>query len=292
MDEGKQQKIVSVRVRRITLSFIVLVCVAVGAQHAAAQAPALPPDQLPPDAQLPPDTRIVTGGPQFRLGILAWDLYSYQVHPFKTLTGEPAFDKSFAANGTSADFGSPDSDSDSNFFDRALHVLPPFRLDYSWGLNFAFLKGIGIGLDYVHLFQTDTVALEGAVTFTNPLPRFEMDTYLISIPVRFYAFDPTQPGINVFLGLSLGVINGNLLVRADASAGTPEQAIHFSEGPVGTTRMGLEMMGEDFGFRFELTLVNAREVVFESNPFPNQSAVTVVDMSGSILQLTLLLRFE
>ena len=292
MDEEKRQKIISLQVRRITLSLIALVCLAVAAQHAAAQVPALPPDELPLEAQLPPDTRIVTGGPQFRLGILAWDLYSYQVHPFKTLTAEPAFDKTFGANGTSGDFGSPDSDKDSNFLDQALHVLPPFRLDYSWGLNFAFLRGVSVGLDYVHLFQTDTVALEGAVTFTNPLPRFEMDTYLISIPVRFYAFDPTQPGINFFLGLSLGVINGNLLVRADSTLGTPEQVIHFSQGPIGTTRMGLEMMGEDIGFRFELTLVNAREVTFESNPFPGQSAVTTVDMSGSILQMTFLLRIE
>lgn len=283
---------IGLRVRRIILSLIALLCLAMGAQHAAAQAPALPLDELPPDAQLPPDNRIVTSGPQFRLGILAWDLYSYQVHPFKTLTGEAAFDKSFGANGTSGDFGRPDSDKESNFLDQALHILPPFRLDYSWGLNFTFIKGIGIGLDYVHLFQTDTVALEGAITFANPLPRFEMDTYLLSIPLRFYVFDPTEPGINFFLGLSLGVINGNLLVRADANAGTPEQVIHFSQGPVGTTRMGLEMMGEGVGFRFELTLVNAREVTFESNPFPGQSAVTTVDMSGSILQLTFLLRFE
>ena len=282
MDNRIQQKIIGFGAGVL----VGLVCLLWNAPVVMAQAPPLPAE-IAPDALAAP----AAGSPVLKLGILVFDQYSYQIHPFKTLTGDTQFDENIAANGTTGDLGTPATDGEEDFISRALHTLPPFRLDFNWGLNFVFPRGIGVGVDYVHVSQTDAEATTGALDISNIGARLTMDTYILSFPVRFYGFDPREPGINFFFGLSLGFINGNLLVEDATGTGT-NQILSFSESPVGSTRMGIEVMGETFGGRFELTMLNAGEVEFDSNPFTGQSAVTTVDMSGILLQLTMLVRLN
>ena len=97
-------------------------------------------------------------------------------------------------------------------------------------------------------------------------------------------------GINYFVGFSLGVVNGNLLTRNTSTSGQDE-TIGFSESAVGATRAGIEVNGENFGFRYELILINPREVKYDRNPFPPPAGETVapttIDMSGSIIRISL-----
>lgn len=253
---------------------------------ARAQAPPLPAD-LAPDALAAPAAGPGIGDPLLKVGFLVFDQHSYKVHPFKTLTGDDQFDQNISANGSTGLFGTPDTDGDEDFFNQALHTLPPFRLDYNFALPYTFPKGVGVGVDYVHLRQKDTDAAVGILDLSNIGARLTMDTYILSVPVRFYGFDPHQPGINYFVGFSLGFLNGNLLSEDTTGSGTTE-IISFSESPVGMTRMGIEVMDENFGGRFELTMLNAGEVEFDSNSFPNGGGVTTVDMSGTMLQMTVL----
>jgi hypothetical protein len=287
-----QKKIMDLGSRLRLTPPLVMICLILGTGMALAQVP--PPPQLPadtaPDALAAPVGAGLGAGPGnkvLKIGFLAFDQFSYKVHPFRTLTGDTQFDQNIAAGGSSGSFGTPDTDGDENFFNRALHSLPPFRLDYSWSLPFRFPGGIGVGVDYMHLSQTDVNAVEGTLDLTNLGARITMDTYVLSLPVRLYGFDPSQPGINFFFGLSLGFLNGNLLALDETGSGT-DVIIPFSESPVGATRMGIEVMGESFGGRFELTMLNASNVEFDSNPFPNGGGVTTVDMSGTALQLTML----
>lgn len=271
---------------------LVMLCLILGAGMALAQAP--PPGQLPAgaapdvlDAPAGVGLGLGPGKKVLKIGFLVFDQFSYKVHPFRTLTGDTQFDQNIAAGGSSALFGTPDTDGNEDFFNRALHSLPPFRLDYAWSLPFRFPGGISVGVDYMHLRQTDVQAVEGVLDLTNIGARITMDTYVLSLPVRLYGFDPSKEGINFFFGLSLGFLNGNLLSLDETGSGT-DVIIPFSESPVGATRMGIEVMGESFGGRFELTMLNAANVEFDSNPFPNGGGVTTVDMSGTALQLTML----
>ena len=272
--------------RRWALPPLAVVCLLWTLSPTHGQAPPLPAN-VAPDALTAPLAGPGLGKPIVKFGFLVFDQLSYKEHPFKTLTGDEQFGQNVAANGSTGLFGSPDTDREEDFFNRALHTLPPFRLDYSWALDFKFPKGIGIGVDYAKFSQLDTDAFIGTLDISGIGFRLTMDTYLLTVPVRFYGFDPRQPGINFFVGFSLGFLNGNLLAEDATGSGT-DQLISFSQSPVGMTRMGIEVMGESFGGRFELTMLNASDVEFDSNPFPGGGGVTTVDMSGTILQLTIM----
>ena len=98
-------------------------------------------------------------------------------------------------------------------------------------------------------FPVPADAAGKTVVASPPLPSITMDSYYIAVPFRFYGFDPNQPGINYFIGASIGVLNGNMLVGT--GLGIPkEQIVSFSKGSVGAFRMGLEVSGDNIGFRF------------------------------------------
>ncbi len=275
------------------MSLLALLCLLAGARPTYAQAPPLGPlPAFPPeDAAAPaaPPAQKFFGDSKFRFQFLVVDQYSYELHPFRQLTGSNEFDANRAGENFSSDLGTNKSDRDSDFFIRALHALPPFALEYTWPVNnLPFPKGFGIGLDYIHIQQTSRDAAGKTVNASPPLPTIIMDSFYIAIPFRFYGFDPNQPGINYFVGASIGVLNGNMLVGTGLGNPT-EQVVSFSKGSVGAFRMGLEASGDNLGFRFEIMLVNATEVGFDSNPFFGQTT-TEVDMSGTILRISLFYR--
>ncbi|MCZ6729669.1 MAG: hypothetical protein O7C61_08160 [SAR324 cluster bacterium] len=271
------------RTGSMILAGLLLLGLFAGGERVFAQAPPL----LEPDAAVPPPRP--TEGVSFRFQFLMRDQYSYTAHPFSTLTGEGEFNR--AATGSSGDLGTNASDRDANFFTKAVHALPPFGMEYIFPLPFTFPQGFGIGLDYFHLQQTGDRAAGGTQNPSSGLPKFVMDTYYIAVPIRFYGFDPKQTGMNFFVGASLGFLNGNLLTRASATQ--PQDEVEpFSESPVGAMRVGIETSSEAVGFRFELVFINAREVEFKTNPFDSTQKNLLVDMSGTIIRLSIFFRAD
>ncbi len=271
---------------------LALLCLFFQALPAFAQAPP-PPPPPPAAAGVPAAAEAPAGAPFqtqgfFKLIFATLDQYSYQVHPFYSLTGEEMFNPAEAAPGGSFDAGSKASDKNSNFLEKAIHTLPPVALEYIWPVNTVFPRAVGVGLDYSHFGQTDKQAGDRRPPPT--IPRFEMDTYYTAVPVRLYGFDPREGGINYFVGFSLGVVDGNLLMRGTGANGEDE-TIGFRQSSVGATRFGIEVNGQQYGFRYELMLVNPRKVKYERNPFPASGEFpdppTTIDMSGSIIRISL-----
>lgn len=228
-----------------------------------------------------------------KLHFAVFDMYSFRTHPFFQLTQVTGFSESHAATGGSGDMGTPASDAESGFFDQALHSLPPFGVEFGWGTEVLFPRSISLGVDYArfHEMDSDAILKQPELVGGGVLDRFEMDTYYYAAVARFYGLDASEPGINYFIGFSLGVIEGNMLVRS-FNPSVPHQYIHFYAAPVGASRLGVDVSGEVFGGRFEMILINAREVEFESNPFPDQSDNTTINFVGSIIRLSAYYRFQ
>ena len=118
-----------------------------------------------------------------------------------------------------------------------------------------------------------------------------MDAYLYTSALRFYFFDPNAPGVNYFFGFGLGILNGT--IKVPVQSGEPIY-VDFGQSPVGTYRMGLEGRGDNWGFRYELMVLNASEVTLGQNPYDylgNGPNPTVIDFSGSLVRLSLFRQF-
>jgi len=223
---------------------------------------------------------------KFQFG--AFDQYSYSDHVFFQLTNSRQFEGALGATGSSLDLGTVESDAETNVLEKGIHILPPLGWEVGWKFDLTFPKGISVGLDYSHLSLSDAESLDRIPNFN---PRFEMDFYYLAVPVRFYATDPTAPGFTYFFGFSLGRLNGVLLTRNSSAAGKDEYW-PFKMSAVGATRIGFETSGETLGFRYELMLMNAREVKFRDNPFTGQNGKTSIDFSGTLVRISLLVKFE
>ena len=221
----------------------------------------------------------------------AFDQYSYNNHVFFQLTRDLEFEGALGATGNSLDIGTVESDAETNVLEKGLHILPPLGWETGWKFDLTFPKGISVGVDYSHVSQSDERSLERTPTSIG-IPRFEMDVYYLAVPVRFYATDPTAPGFTYFFGFSLGRLNGVLLTRNSSVEGEDEYW-PFSMSSVGATRIGFETSGESLGFRYELMLINAREVIIRDNPFfLGKPGTTTLDFSGTLVRLSLLVKFE
>lgn len=236
------------------------------------------------------------GGPGFGLDLgvtftrfhfLVYEQYSYALHPFYQMTGVREYQSGNGSKGGSGTVGATPTDRDASFFEEAIHAMPALGLEIGTTLDIAAPRSVSIGFDYGHFRQTDSDAVEEAPqsveNYLALYSRFQMDSYFYAIPVRFYLFDASQPGLNLFLGLSVGNLNGNLLWAQ------PQQDVIIpfsSPQTVGTTRMGVELNGASFGARFEMIRVNAQNVQLAQNPFPDRSLFRQIDFSGSILRIS------
>ena len=218
----------------------------------------------------------------------SFDQYSYIDHVFFQLTANTEFKGALGATGHSLDIGTVESDAETNVLEKGLHILPPLGWEVGWKFDLTFPKGLSVGLDYSHVSLSDEESLERIPLFET---RYEMDVYYLAVPVRFYATDPTAPGFTYFFGFSLGRLNGVLLTRNSSVEGKDEYwPFHMSA--VGATRIGFETSGERLGFRYELMLMNAREVKIRDNPFTGQKGKTTLDFSGTLVRISLLVKFE
>jgi hypothetical protein len=285
--------------RRIcTGMLLALALLLLRAGPARAQAPAVPPaapGAAPPAAVVAGPGAPAGGGPAVRPGeihvrfyVPLIDQYSFVVHPFYQITEDPAYLQGKAATALGFRIGHRNADENSIFLARGIHALPPLGIEGVMGIDLPFPRGFGFGLDYTPLSQTDTNAAnsDGAVT------AISMDAYLYTGTLRFYFFNPNEPGINYFVGLGLGFLEGTVKVPV---AGASPLFLNFSQYPVGSTRLGLETRGDHWGFRYELAIINADRVHLSYNPYPdvlgNGPNTTNPDFSGSVVRIALFYHF-
>lgn len=222
-----------------------------------------------------------------RLVLLDFTQYSYKQHPFLQITGDSDF-----RNGQSVSFFSsistPTTASGENFLEKAIHSLPPFSIEAGTSLELVFPRTVSVAFEYVRLSQTDKDALNTSKSVVT-IPRITMDTYYYNVLLRAYAFDANEPGINYYLGVGLGILDGKFL--ALPFQGAQKETVRFGESPIGMQHFGLEWMGEEFGMRYEIRIVNSRKVRLESNPYIGQSAVRTINFSGTMTKFSLIYQF-
>ncbi len=257
-----------------------------------------PPDALVPGAMaqepvpvVPPFVAAPPGAPapagpigediEVRFHFVLLDQLAYQQHPYFQISGDSRYRDGKAASAFINTIGTRTTDEDVNFLVRLVHALPPFGIEGVRAIDLPFPRGIGFGFDHFVFPQTGVDAAEGGSTVVD----VTADTYIYNGSLRFYFFNPNEPGINYFVGLGIGFLRGN--VRAPTQ---PPQFIPYSQSPVGSQRLGLEVKGESWGFRYELVILNADDVTLDSNPYPG-TAPTTIDFSGSLIRLSTFLQF-
>jgi len=252
-----------------------------------AQGPAFRFGAPPPPAGSQP-----AGGNLVRFAFLNVDQYSYSIHPYYQITGDGAYANGRGVTGSSFNLSEPPSDVNADFLTKLLHMIPPVGVEWTTGTEFFLPKTVSIGLENYRFSQKDVSAASGSGPLTV-LP-IVTDTYFYSVVARAYAFDATQPGLNYFVGIGLGILNGNLY--ADPYVGQTPQVISYGQSPVGNTRFGLDAKGQNMGFRYELIIVNASQVKLDSNPYPTADpaipAPTKIDFSGSIMRIAIFYDFK
>ncbi|MCZ6748805.1 MAG: hypothetical protein O7D96_05895, partial [SAR324 cluster bacterium] len=221
-----------------------------------------------------------------RLVFFEFTQLSYKQHPFFQITGQTVFRNGKSVT-TTTEVATPTTASDEGIFEKALHSLPPFSIEVGTSMNLIFPRSISIGFEYLRASQTDADAVNTSKSSIT-IERILMDTYYYSAVVRAYAFDANEPGVNYFLGVGLGALNGKF--NAKLNTGTPTETVGFSESPIGMQHFGLEWMGEEFGLRYEIRIVNARKVRLDSNPYSNSTATTI-NFSGTMTRLSLVYQF-
>jgi hypothetical protein len=235
-----------------------------------------------PAGQAPPPGAGAPGTISLRVELPIVDLMSFTTHPFYQITEDPAYANAKALTTSLLDFHTRATDENAGVLPRLLDSLPPFGLEWVMGLDLGFPRGLGWGFDFTPLSQTDVQAVEGGMV--TPIA---MNAYLYTALLRVYFFDPSQPGVNYFVGVGLGFLQGK--IKATVGTATP-QFISFSQYPVGSTRLGLETRGDHWGFRYELALINADQVTLDSNPYPDLNGdgkvATKLDLSGALVRIT------
>lgn len=252
----------------------------VGAQ--AQQQPGAPAG---PAAAQPEQAPAQTAGPavpEWRLHLLLFDQYAFREHPFYQITNHPGYRGGDAATGTFVPGGRYTTDNEG-FLPRLIHSLPGFEVEFPRPTNVPFPRGLSFSFVH-HAFSQADVDAAGS---GSVVPAIQMDVYMYLATLRAFAFDPTEPGINYYAGFSLGTLNGALNTEPY------DGEVTFGQSPVGGWRFGLENRGDNWGFRYEIFLLNAEEVRLSANPYPAPSiGLKTVDYSGSIIRMTLFYQFK
>lgn len=274
---------------------LMIVCAAGGIARAQAPAPGAPgapgaqPAPAPGAAQAPtapPGYGIFTGNVHLRVHLPLIDQFSYTVHPFLQITGDASYRDAKAAAGSIFVAGERETDAETGFILKTLHSLPSFGIEGLATID-GFPRGLGFGFDYAAFAQHDT----GAVSSGGQISAITMDSYFYSGVLRFYFFDPNEPGVNYFIGFGLGVIDGRIKVPFQNAE---PQYVKFSQTPVGSTRFGLESRGDTWGFRYELMVINADDVTLERNPYDadgDGQPGTQISFSGALVRLSLFFQY-
>lgn len=253
------------------------------AGHAQPVAPGQPQQAPGQEAEAAAPAGMIGEG-EWRIHFVIQDQVAYKEHPFHQMTGDGDFSKGRAGTGNSWQFDRATGGDEDDLLNSVLGFLPSFGIEYARSIDFPFPRGVSFGLDHVQISQTDREAIDqttGSVTLSG---RASMDTTYDFGVVRFFAFDPGEEGINYFVGVGLGIVNGVLDAKP---AGGSQEVITLSQAPVGLTRFGIEANGENFGFRYEISLVNADEVKMSKNPYTGLGSVKTIDFTSTLIRIAI-----
>ena len=254
-----------------------------------AQAPVQAPGAEPPVGPVAPPAAPPVGLGEFKLRtqLVMLDQMAYETHPFFQITGDGGYASGKGTASYVTSIGFRETDQENSFFKKLIHALPPFGVEGVTALAIPFPRGLGIGMDYNMFSQHDTDAAQGVSTVT----AIKAESFIYSGVLRLYIFNPNEPGINYFVGFSLGFLEGTMRVPFSSGA---VQYIPYRQSAVGSTRLGLESRGETWGFRYELTVLKADAVELDSNPYPDarNSPSTTIDFSGSLIRISLFIHFD
>lgn len=246
--------------------------------------------QALPGEQRPPIQSNIPGSPfagmELRWMFVVLDQFSFGEHPYYQITEDSGYENGKASSAFGFSIGTRRTDADASTVEQIIHALPPFGFEGVRSLDLPFPRGLGIGFDSYMFPLTDTEAASGARSVVN----IATDTYIYNAVLRFYFFNPMEPGINFFVGLGVGILDGTM----ESDYGNGPEYTSFSQSPVGTQRFGLESKGDSWGFRYEIILLGADQVKFESNNYDeagNGANPTVIDFSGTIVRTGVYLQF-
>lgn len=250
-----------------------MLCLALGAGLAAAALFTAPAASLAQEVNLTP-----------RVHLILYDQWSFVEHPYRQITDDAEYGSARAQISSVINIGPKVTDGESDSLTRAVHSLPPFAVEGVTAVDFPFPRGLSVGFNYHSFAQDESGAVPQAGKDPTPI---RTDTYLYTGSIRLFAFDPTEPGLNYYLGATVGMLEGNMLAQPE---GRSDEVVHYAQSPVGGMHYGLETKGNNWGFRYELTVLRAREVKLESNPYPTTD--TEIDFSGSVMRLALFYEFN
>ncbi len=280
----------------ITLGLILL---GVTVPHAQPIQPAQPFIPIQPPAPLlavpenPQDPPLIEGEAKFgdtsetywRLYLSMDEHWSFDIHPFYSITRESIYQnaKSPSSNSLFVGTRSTDKNPTPGLGKRLIHALPSFGVE--WVVpTFFFPRGIGIQFERYALGQDSADALEEGRTLQN---QENMTLYLHIVSIDFYIYNPTEAGLNYFWGVGFGALEAVFLARPFGTS--ISRPLTVSE-TTGITRFGLEVKGEQWGIRYALSSTKFDDVVIHNNPYPN-STTTPINFNGIMLRLSLFRQF-
>lgn len=238
------------------------------------------PGAFPANAQL----NIDTGPPPWRLHFVILDQYFFDSHPFYQLTGSSGYASGKSPGSSSYAFGHY-TDKEEDLLTRIAHNIPAFAVEGIKTFPIFIPKGIAFGFSHMTFAQADVEAADSSSTVLG----IQMDVYMYVGYLKFFAFDPTEPGLNYFFGIGSGILEGRIGQLPYSS-----ETITFRQNPIGIKFLGLDSKGENWGFRYELMLLNAKNVKLakslDTAYYPTSPAE--IDFSGTIIRMSVSYEFN
>ncbi len=211
---------------------------------------------------------VAAGEPFIRLGVFEFSAMRFNdPHPFEAMTGNDAFQNPFAPPQMSFDYAyRPDGMEDTGVLQPILRALPPFSFEYVWpGLAFGF----DVALLYYH---TTSAHLDRIVAFQHTGPKssypiLKMKVHYDFIGPTFHFLSASDEGLDIYVGFGVasidGAYEGGFRGSAENDFVRTTKTKNF-DAIVSFRRVGLDINGETFGFRFALNLISNTPVITDN----------------------------
>lgn len=239
----------------------------------------------------------------WRIGFMEWSAVRYDYpHPFKQLTGYNVFNNPSPRMLTPIDHflheGEEMIPEFDTALDRALFVVPPFSVERLLPSDF-LISGISLMFYHTSYYEDDELILGNkAEEDLSQIPIVRMKTHFELFTISVHPFtDPSEEGVDFYLGIGSGIVHGayegGFRARAENDYVRTTE-IKSYQGPAGVLRrMGIDINGETFGFRFAIIVLDRKAVVmkgddniFYGNPL-TPDALEEISFTGVILRIGL-----
>ncbi len=218
-------------------------------------------------------------------------------HPYKQMTGFNKFDDTMAKPQTGFESRKRvNNQKDSGAIQSFIRALPPFSIEFVIPVDFIIS---GASIEYYH---TSTLHLDTEVVANNAKPKhkipvIEMRTYYDFLSVSAHMFDPGEEGYDLFFGLGLakisGAYEGGFRGRAENNYIRTVKTANFNAFPISFRKVGLDVIGDIWTFRFATFLFSRAEVITNNVFVGNEltpDAKKTIHFDGLFLRAALMFR--